>query len=54
MGTELNISSWRYITISIGRRYLYEVFSSSDGEALSYGDSNIEDEDAVSDYILDL
>lgn len=52
MGTPLNISVWRHIIISIGRRYLNGVLGGAASDSLSYDDNSDEDE-AVADSILD-
>ena len=47
LGTKLNISSWRYIAVAIGRRYLRGIVGGNSGPGLSgagigtvaYGDS---------------
>ncbi len=52
MGTPLNISTWRYISISIGRRYLGSLFGEG-GDEVSYEDDS-DDEVNVLDNTFDL
>ncbi|KAK5651006.1 hypothetical protein OQA88_2932, partial [Cercophora sp. LCS_1] len=53
LGSKLNISMWRHIAISIGRRYLHNAFGKA-GDDVLYGDSDTEDNSAVPDQALDL
>jgi superfamily II DNA or RNA helicase len=52
LGTKLDISSWRHIAIAVGRKYLWQQFTSLGLTKMSYGDDETDDDN--DDDILDL